>query len=138
MAELIATPKPSVNVPDLILRLLRSAIDLRRRCSSWFQKNAMQEDQLRRSTETHAHFIDVLEDGLQILESNSLPSKDKNDIGDAMERLSVSKAVPSHAENPENRYDLLFIDDDLSDEPVSTPEPSADPCWLSRRDSKST
>jgi hypothetical protein len=123
MAKLIATQKPPVAVPDLILRLLRSAIDLRRRCSNWFQKNGNQQDGLRKSTATHSHFIDVLEDVLRILDPNSSRSADTRAIGDAMEKLSV-ELTASDTKQPNNPFDVLFIEDDLIDEPVLASEPS--------------
>ena len=122
MAQLIVQQKPALRVPDTILGLLRSAINLRRRCSDWFQKKSTQKDQLRESTQKHSHFIGVLENVLQILESNSTPAVTDNDIGHSMEKLSLNGTSQSPAEQQNNPYNVLFIEDDSVAETAPTLE----------------
>ena len=71
LAQRIANHNPNIKVPSLILGLLRSAINLRNRCSNWFQGNATTvEDKFDNSN--HSHFIGVLQSVEKILEPYSV------------------------------------------------------------------
>ena len=124
MAQFIVQQKPSIPVPSAILGLLRSAINLRRRCSNWFLNNSSREDKLRESTQKHSYFIGVLENVLQVLESNSEPSIiPQNNVSDLVGKLNLGPTSPAPAEQHDNPYDVLFLDDESVSKPASSLEP---------------
>jgi hypothetical protein len=126
-AEFIVQQTPPIRVPDTVLGLLRSAVNLRQRCSTWFQKQSNQED-LGESTDKHSHFIGILEDVLKILEPHSRSAPSQDDIHQSMEKLSLNAKSKLPAEHDHNPYDVWFIDEDASVAEISPalePRPEA-------------
>ena len=69
-AEAVATStKPGLKIPDSIVRVLERAIDARKRCAAWFRKTGIHSEES--STESHLHFVGVLEKALNSLEPNT-------------------------------------------------------------------
>jgi hypothetical protein len=118
MAQFIVQQSPPIRVPDTIIGLLRSAISLRQRCSQWFLSQSIEEDRLLESTDKHSHFIDVLEDVLEILEPYSRRAASQDHVGHLMEKLNLNVAskLPAEPQQPAeqhgNPYDILFIEED--------------------------
>ncbi|KAK5720426.1 hypothetical protein LTR17_014983 [Elasticomyces elasticus] len=76
LAEAIASATPSVGVPPSILKLARQVIDGRQHCAKWYAAQPTGADsELDLQNAAHAHFIQVLEDVLKLLQScSSTPS----------------------------------------------------------------
>ena len=58
-----------LKIPDSIVRVLEHAIDARERCAAWFQKTGIYSEES--STESHLHFVGVLEKALNSLGPNT-------------------------------------------------------------------
>ena len=70
LAKTIVTstsPKNPVHVPQYILKRGRNAIDARRQLVAWFQTQAVDQPALQDDNDRHAHFIQILEEALNIL-----------------------------------------------------------------------
>jgi hypothetical protein len=125
LARWIANVKPPVKVPALILYLIRSAIELRKRCAEWFQNNGANEE-LEVDNLTHSHFIGVLEEVLHILEPNSV-SDGTNSTHEG--RHSESKTTSQNIAGAKsetgldkltNLYDVLSIESNALDDATPT------------------
>ena len=110
-AETVArSVKPRVRVPVNILRIIRRAIDARKRCAEWFQKTAVKNET---SVKGHAHFINVLEQALAILE----PCQRQPGSGES-KTPAVAPNAGTHAstdevagESMKNRFQGLTVED---------------------------
>jgi hypothetical protein len=119
MAQFIVQQKRAIRVPETILGFLRSAINLRQRCTDWFQRQSIEGD---KSTDQHSHFIGVLEDVLQILEPISRPKARQKDVALSMEKLSLNATSQSPPEPCKNPYEILFAEEDSVTKPSPTLE----------------
>jgi hypothetical protein len=103
-----------------VLAAGRRAVTLRTRCASWFKQKLGGESQSRQN-DSHAHFIQVLEEVLEILEWNT--------IEPAAQPANPGLAVPDANETQESkvlgsRFAALELEDYDSDdgtEPTPTP-----------------
>ena len=66
LARVIANAKPSVKIPHHIIGIAQRAITARKRCAAWFRKQ-VGADPASLSNKGHSHFIDILEQVLDIL-----------------------------------------------------------------------
>lgn len=60
-----ASKKAGIEIPQSIVRVVKRAIDARRRCAAWFQKTGVHDGD--GSTARHLHFVGVLEKALSAL-----------------------------------------------------------------------
>jgi hypothetical protein len=123
MAQLIADQTPPIQVPSSILGLLNSAITLRKRCSGWFKTKTTREDLLHQRLDGHAHFISVLERVRQILKPNSDPDTTESAREDIQHDSTAHTEPAAESTSAQtNPYDLLYLDDDASEDSVTTSE----------------
>ncbi|KAK3618958.1 hypothetical protein LTR56_024325 [Elasticomyces elasticus] len=70
LAAAIATATPPVGVPPRLVELAKEVIRGRKHCAEWYSTQPMEEDsELSVQNDGHAHFIQVLEEVLQLLQS---------------------------------------------------------------------
>ncbi|KAJ3089487.1 hypothetical protein HK102_006278 [Quaeritorhiza haematococci] len=67
LARFIVDKSPTLKVPRSVLNIAQSAISIRKRCAQWFAGKANASEKIKKSNETHGHFISVLEQVVEIL-----------------------------------------------------------------------
>lgn len=104
-AEIVSRNIARIKIPDTVLQVVGRAIRARKRCTAWFQKTGLEDE----STETHQHFIGILENVVQILspatttsiEGLSKPNKTKDgDVASLSNRFTKKLAC---ARTPKSR-----------------------------------
>jgi hypothetical protein len=101
-ARAIAKHKPLVIMPVTIQQILCRAIDARKRCSNWFQKekNKPENEEQDQANDAHSHFIAVLEEALNILQPCIAPSK--------LKKTAASKE--KNGSDLSNRFRSLMVE----------------------------
>jgi len=112
MAEKIGSRRPPVQVPEVILTLLRSAITLRKRCADWFGRMVRDKEEHEVNAK-HRHFIDVLQIVLNNLES-------KPQVSDKKDAKPADGPGTDVEDGFSNMFDILSIDDDALNESIET------------------
>jgi hypothetical protein len=127
MAQFIVRQTPAICVPDTIFELLRSAISLRKKCSSWFQQMSNPKKELRESDDKHSHFIGVLETVLEILKPRSRSAGSGSDVRRSIEKMNLNGKPDVPADESNNPFDVLFIEEDSVPEIPPPVEPRGVP-----------
>lgn len=121
-AELIAK-NGKIKIPETILRVVKRAIQARKRCTAWFSKTGVDNGH---STEGHVHFIEILERIIDMLtEDESVNATTEKKATDEPPTPSTMKYQDFSGSN--NRFSNLEIEetDDSADTSATLQDLSA-------------
>lgn len=105
LASIIAqSTKPTIRVPEAVIQAGDRAISSRKRFANWFQKHADDDPKVKRSNETHGHFIGVLEQVMTTL----MPCIPPNST-------DASGPSATQAKNWSNKFEALDLEDSTED-----------------------
>ncbi|KAI4279291.1 MAG: hypothetical protein L6R38_005073 [Xanthoria sp. 2 TBL-2021] len=125
-AEVVVnSKKANVQMPDSVLHVARRAIHARQRCSDWFRTTGSKD---QASTESHAHFIAVLEQAMAILKpcySNDLPGYDQRMEPNEKDSKQAEKSPQTFDDDLSNRFHMLKVHDTDSDVDLTATEVQA-------------
>ena len=116
-AKVVATSRnPSIDVPETVVCVLQRAIDARRRCLLWFEKRSGKDET---SNQSHAKFVDILEQVHSALVSSSttqasskhLGGKSKEENEPGRPTKLPQKGKQSTSSTLKNRFDALQIEE---------------------------
>ncbi|KAL9620997.1 MAG: hypothetical protein Q9160_004515 [Pyrenula sp. 1 TL-2023] len=91
---IVAFDRPPVEVPSNLFSAFGRAIGARKRCASWFQKQAKSDDTVRESNRMHSYFIGVLEKTLVALRPRCAPERLEDPLMKAAQDQSLSSEAP--------------------------------------------
>lgn len=91
---IVGFDKPPVEVPSNLFSAFGRAIGARKRCASWFQKQAKSDDTVRESNHMHRYFIGVLEKTLVALRPRCAPERLEDPLMKAAQEESLSSEAP--------------------------------------------
>lgn len=122
-----------------ILQSLRRAIDLRRRCSLWYKRQAVHLPSLRASNDRHDHFTGILEETYGILwphrvQQEESPHEQQTEPLEIREVEDTDQTLSHDAEHPAHPVDS----NDDSHTPISVSSASASASVASRSQVKKT
>lgn len=129
LADFIAAfDRPPVEVPASLFSTFTRAIGARKRCASWFQKQANNDDAVQESNRMHSHFIGVLEKTLLALRPRCPPDTAKNPLMNAAENHALSSGAPIPSEL-NNIFEALELEEpsEAMQEQFSLPRDSPPP-----------
>ena len=115
-AILQSSERARVQMPASLRKVVERAIEARQRCSEWFQKSQIRN---KYADKTHAHFIEILKQSLEILEPCM-------EVVDSTEKHR-KQGAPVHEGSTglANRFAALNVEESPDNDPTEVAEVSA-------------
>ncbi|MCJ1324177.1 hypothetical protein MMC10_000839 [Thelotrema lepadinum] len=124
--QVASSKKPKINISNTVFCILRRAIEARKKCNTWFEKDG---GKATLSNQSHSNFTDVLEEVFAILTSASAPQAGEQ--SNCLKEKTTKASESTEGDNLgfsttlKNRFDVLEIQEGSTTDDVAIPASNA-------------